>query len=125
MNLEELKKVVEKATPQNLDSAEITSHYESGERILDCPFCDGEGSVEEEAYYCNYDGKALGVQFFGIGPEHGAAEQYLRTFNPSLVSKLLRVVEAAKLFNEERPMVIDCSNELTELEEALQDLERS
>lgn len=95
MNLQELKAVVEKATPQALDTAEVSKHYHSGERILNCPFCDGEGSVEEEAYYCNYDGKALGVQFFGIGPEHGAAEAYLRTFNPSLVRKLLRVVEAA------------------------------
>lgn len=125
MNLEELKKVVEKATPQNLDSAEITSHYESGERILNCPFCDGDGSVEEEAYYCNYDGKALGVQFFGIGPEHGAAEQYLRTFNPSLVSKLLKAAEALQYASSVMKAVGMTDGNDPIIDAALRDLEQS
>jgi len=93
----ELKQIAEKATPQNLDTAEQIMKY-SGETVVDCPCCDGEGYVDLEADYCNYDGKAIGVQFYGVGAAHGAAERYVRTLNPELALKLCALWEASEAF---------------------------
>jgi hypothetical protein len=99
MKPEELKQIAEQATPQNLDTAEQIEKY-SGEAVIDCPCCDGEGYLDLEADYCNYDGKAIGVQFYGVGATHGAAERYVRTLNPELALKLCALWEAVGFFKE-------------------------
>ncbi|MGU7779924.1 hypothetical protein [Burkholderia sp. PU8-34] len=45
---------------------------------------------------CNYDGEALGVQFFGIGDAVGAAEAYFRAAKPSIVMALIDRLERAE-----------------------------
>lgn len=94
-DLEALERLAQAATPQDFDSAEV-AQKDGGE--IDCPACGGEGYVTLEADYCNYDSKALGVQFYGIGTEHGAAEAYYRAANPATILDLvhrLRTAEAA------------------------------
>lgn len=63
-----LEELLAKATPGDLSTAE--RHIES--EYVDCPFC-SDGEIEA-ADYCNIDGIALGVQFYGIGPEFGVHE---------------------------------------------------
>lgn len=81
----ELKRLALAATPQNFDSAEEKA--ENG--YIECPHCGGSGEVELEADYCNYDNAAIGVQFYGIGHEFGAAEAYYRAANPRAISELV------------------------------------
>lgn len=88
----ELKKLAVAATPQNFDSAE--NKDENG--YAECPCCGGEGAVLVEADYCNYDNVALGVQFYGIGNEFGAAEAYYRAANPAAVMALIAENEKLK-----------------------------
>ena len=66
---EHLEALEAKATPGDLSTAErhISSEW------VECPACQGEGEVEASDY-CNFDGVALGVQFYGIGKEFGAHE---------------------------------------------------
>lgn len=75
----------------NLSSA--TEPLQAGGQI-ECPHCGGEGHVELEADYCNFDGHALGVQFYGIGHVHGAAEAFVRAVNPKTVLQLLALARA-------------------------------
>ena len=84
-NYSELKKLAEAATPQDFDSAE--EKVENG--YIECPHCGGSGEVELEADYCNYDNVAIGVQFYGIGHEFGAAEAYYRAASPAAVLALI------------------------------------
>ncbi|QMV33475.1 hypothetical protein 8G_00043 [Ralstonia phage Hyacinthe] len=81
LDLNELERLAREATPQDFDSGEIMRN--AGEWI-DCPHCGGEGAVQLEIDYCNYDGQALGVQFYGIGNAHGAAERYYRAMRPAV-----------------------------------------
>ncbi|MCA7945623.1 hypothetical protein [Burkholderia vietnamiensis] len=90
-----LKQTALAATPQNIDSAQSIDHYNDG-RFIECPCCSGEGSVELEADFLNYDGKALGVQFYGIGNEPGAAEAYFRAASPANILALLARLESAE-----------------------------
>ncbi|WP_254226014.1 hypothetical protein [Burkholderia multivorans] len=90
-----LKQTALAATPQNIDSAESIDHYTDG-RYIECPCCSGEGTVELEADFLNYDGKALGVQFYGIGNEPGAAEAYFRAASPATILALLARLEHAE-----------------------------
>ncbi|MBU9592711.1 hypothetical protein [Burkholderia multivorans] len=90
-----LKQAALAATPQNIDSAQSIDHYNDG-RYIECPCCSGEGSVELEADFLNYDGKALGVQFYGIGAEPGAAEAYFRAASPANTLALLDRLERAE-----------------------------
>ncbi|MGK2829186.1 hypothetical protein ACSI5F_03655 [Ralstonia pseudosolanacearum] len=95
LDLNELERLAREATPQDFDSGEIMSNV--GEWI-DCPHCGGEGAVQLDADYCNYDGRALGVQFYGIGNAHGAAENYYRAARPAVVLAMIariRELEAA------------------------------
>ncbi|MBE8590725.1 hypothetical protein IQK56_07160 [Pseudomonas sp. MAFF 301449] len=85
----ELKRLAEAATPQEFDTAE----EKSGNGYIECPHCGGSGEVEIEADYCNYDGAAIGVQFYGIGHEFGAAEAYYRAANPAAVLTLIADLE--------------------------------
>lgn len=88
----ELKRLAETATPQDFDSAETKS--ENG--YIECPCCSGEGEVDLESEYCNYDNVAIGVQFYGIGNEFGAAEAFYRAANPAAVLALIAEVEALR-----------------------------
>lgn len=83
--LDELRALAEAATPQEFDTAQ-----ECVEGVwIECPVCDGQGEVEQFVQYHNYDGAALGVQFYGIGDEHVNAEAYYRAANPKTVLALL------------------------------------
>ncbi|HHU0779787.1 TPA: ead/Ea22-like family protein [Enterobacter roggenkampii] len=86
-----LREAAEKATALNLDTAQVKR---GNDGYLECPCCEGAGYVEEENDFCNIDGVALGVQFYGIGEHHGLAESYLRAANPSTVLALLDELEA-------------------------------
>lgn len=68
--LEKLRELYAAVTLGNLATAE--RHIAS--EMITCPVCSGDGEVEA-ADYCNFDHKALGVQFYGIGTEFGAHEQ--------------------------------------------------
>jgi hypothetical protein len=89
MYIEKLKALALAATPQDFDSAQIKR--EGG--WADCPTCGGDGTVSLGKDYCNYDGAALGVQFYGIGDEHVKAEAYYRAANPATVLELIAEVE--------------------------------
>lgn len=90
-----LKAAALAATPQNIDSAQRIEYYDDGSHV-ECPACGGEGHVELEADFCNYDGTAIGVQFYGIGNAHGAAEAYLRAAMPTTVLALIDRLERAE-----------------------------
>jgi len=92
LNLDHLEALARAATPQNLDSAQDATKPTG---YIECPECGGDGTVELTADYCNYDGKALGVQFYGIGPEHQAAEAFFRAANPSAVLELIALARRA------------------------------
>lgn len=85
LDLNELERLALKATPQQFDTAEVKR--ENG--VMDCPICHGEGSVDTEADYCNYDGRAIGVEFYGIGKEFGAAERYYRAARPAIILAMI------------------------------------
>lgn len=85
--LAELEDAASKATPQHLDSAEDVIMADSG-AMIECPVCGGEGYASLENEYCNFDNHAIGVQFYGIGPEFGAAEEYYRRANPATITAL-------------------------------------
>jgi len=82
---ERLSELAEKATKGDLTTAE---EY-IAEEWQECPFCDGSGEVECSRYG-NFDGKALGVQFYGIGSEFGAHEALWR----ELVNALPTIISA-------------------------------
>lgn len=90
--LDKLEALAKAATPQNFDSAQIQNQGH-----IECPTCDGSGEVELTADYCNYDGRAIGVQFYGIGPEHRAAEAFYRAANPQAVQQLIALARTARL----------------------------
>lgn len=71
--VERLRELFKKATPGDLNTAQrhVFSEY------VECPMCAGDGEVEATDY-CNFDGVALGVQFYGIGSEFGAHENLWR-----------------------------------------------
>ena len=89
-NLDHLEALARAATPQDFDSAEGKN-----QGYIECPTCGGDGEVELTADYCNYDRAPLGVQFYGIGPEHVAAEAFCRAANPSAVLELIALARRA------------------------------
>lgn len=84
----ELEAAANAATPQDLDSAEEITKADPG-AMIECPVCCGEGYASIENDYCNFDNHAIGVQFYGIGPEFGAGERYFRAANPATILALL------------------------------------
>lgn len=97
-DLAKLMAVCEAATAGDLDSAPKSGEYgyQETDKWYECPTCDGQGEVHG-ATYCNFDGVAQGVQFFGIGNEFKNYEAFFRTFNPETVKSLLRIaIEAGK-----------------------------
>ncbi|WP_257983488.1 ead/Ea22-like family protein [Klebsiella michiganensis] len=93
-----LKAAAEKATALNLDTAQEVRDEDG---YLECPVCGGEGSVDAERDYCNIDGVALGIQFYGIGDHHGLAEQYFRIATPANILALVEALEKARQVDEE------------------------
>jgi hypothetical protein len=89
--LEQLKRLALACTPQNLNTAE---HKDDGNgEYVTCHICGGDGSIELETTYTNYDNIAIGVQFFGVGNEFGAADRYFRAANPAFILQLIEALE--------------------------------
>ncbi|WP_241721955.1 ead/Ea22-like family protein [Raoultella sp. HC6] len=88
-----MKAAAEKATALNLDTAQEVRDEDG---YLECPVCGGEGSVDAERDYCNIDGVALGIQFYGIGEHHGLAEQYFRIATPANILALVEALEKSE-----------------------------
>ncbi|MFU0930876.1 hypothetical protein ACM26E_08645 [Kluyvera cryocrescens] len=85
-----MKAAAEKATALNLDTAQ---EIRDEDGCTECPVCGGEGHVDAERDYCNIDNVALGVQFYGIGEQHGIAEEYFRQVVPANVLALVEALE--------------------------------
>jgi hypothetical protein len=92
--IEELRTLAEKATPGRLETAQ--RHI--AEEVIECPICNGDGEVYASDY-CNIDGRALGVQFYGIGPEFGAHEA-LWSFLMANLPTILTALEALPVMRE-------------------------
>ncbi len=88
--LDRLKAAALACTPLDIDTAQFTK----GEDDVDCFYCGGEGFVHLEATHGNFDNCAIGVQFFGIGNEFGAADRYLREASPKTILGLIAHIEA-------------------------------
>ena len=69
-DLDEIERLLAAATVGDL----TTAQYHTLSEYVECPVCDGDGEVRASDY-CNFDGVALGVQFYGIGSEFGAHER--------------------------------------------------
>ena len=93
IDLNEIEKAAIAATGMNFDSAQAV-HI--GDGFIECPHCCGSGEVELAADYCNFDGAAIGVQFYGVGTEHVSAEQFYRAVNPSAVIELIECLRQAE-----------------------------
>jgi hypothetical protein len=84
---ERLRAALEGVTPGDLDTSD---HIGSGN--YNCPCCEGEGAVEGKTF-TNFDGFAIGVQFFGVGDEFAKYEAFFRAANPQTVRALLDTLE--------------------------------
>lgn len=87
-----LREAAEKATALNLDTAQEARQED--DECIECPACGGDGYMEVQRDYCNIDGVALGVLFYGIGEHHGLAEAFFRAANPATVLALLDELES-------------------------------
>lgn len=94
-HLATLKQAALTVTPQDIDGAERIESRPDGSYIT-CPACEGEGCIPFESDYCNFDHVAIGVQFYGIGTEPGAAEAYFRAAKPATIIALLDRLERAE-----------------------------
>lgn len=113
LNKQALREAAEKATALNLDTAQVKR---GSDGYLECPCCEGAGYVEEENDFCNIDGVALGVQFYGIGEHHGLAELYLRAANPATMLALLDELEAVQKTAAARLEAIDRTHKMFQRE---------
>jgi hypothetical protein len=84
---ERLRAALEGVTPGDLDTADHT-----GTGSHDCPCCEGEGTVDGKTF-TNFDGFAVGVQFFGVGDEFAKYEAFFRAANPANITALLDTIE--------------------------------
>ena len=89
LDLGAIEAAAKAATPQDFDSAQVASAEDGW---IECPGCGGEGSVELTADYLNYDGQALGVQFYGIGDPHVQAEAHYRAARPAVVLAMVEEI---------------------------------
>jgi len=94
VDLDDLKAKALAATDCNLDTAQIVRNNPGNE--YECPVCGGEGYVSGVVDYCNIDGLAIGVMFYGIGNEFGADEEYFRAASPAAVLELIKRLETAE-----------------------------
>jgi len=102
-NTDKLRGLLARATPGDLTTAERAQ-----DEVIECPVCQGDGEVEAKDY-CNFDHKALGVQFYGIGHEFGAHEELWREVMaqlPALLDEVERLRGALDGF--ERTMARAC-----------------
>lgn len=84
--IQELRSLIAACTKGDLSTAQRHIKAET----VECPACHGDGEVEA-ADYCNFDGVALGVQFYGIGEQFGAHEKLwsaVSTHLPALLDRL-------------------------------------
>lgn len=95
----QLREAAGEVSPQNIDSAQAVSDTDG---YIECPHCSGEGAVNLEADYCNYDELPIGVQFYGIGTGVGAAERYFRAASPNNITVILDALEAAQQYAKSR-----------------------
>ena len=115
-----LRDLLALASPQALDTAERRADTVTDGEYVDCPCCDGDGSVDA-ATYTNYDDMAIGVQFFGVGDQfvhNEAAYRALWAATPALVhtatvslalyAALKRVVDETNAYLGDTPPVSDC-----------------
>ena len=89
LDLDAIEAAAKAATPQDFVSAQVGGAEEGW---MECPGCGGEGSVELTADYLNYDGVALGVQFYGIGEPHVHAEAHYREARPAIVVAMVEEI---------------------------------
>ncbi|MFE2005735.1 hypothetical protein ACFW6U_10110 [Pseudomonas guariconensis] len=89
LDLDAIEAAAKAATPQDFVSAQVGGAEEGW---MECPGCGGEGSVELTADYLNYDGVALGVQFYGIGEPHIHAEAHYREARPAVVVAMVEEI---------------------------------
>jgi len=73
MNDKELADMIEALAAKATRGDLSTAQRHIAREVVECPFCRGDGELDATDY-CNFDGKALGVQFYGIGSEFGAHE---------------------------------------------------
>ena len=89
---ETLERLGKGATPGNLSTAEVKECRDVG----NCPLCDGDGTAPYGVdTFTNFDGVAVGVQFFGVGNEHGAHQKLWEAYvnNHAQILSALRVAE--------------------------------
>lgn len=89
LDLDAIEAAAKAATPQDFVSAQVSGAEEGW---MECPGCGGEGSVELTADYLNYDGVALGVQFYGIGEPHIHAAAHYREARPAVVVAMVEEI---------------------------------
>jgi len=94
LDLDAIEAAAKAATPQDFDSAQVASTEEGW---IECQTCGGEGSVELTADYLNYDGQALGVQFYGVGDPHVHAEAHYRAARPAVVLAMVEEIRSLRL----------------------------
>ena len=83
-----------KATSGRID----TSQYIEKNGCYECPLCDSSGVVDADTF-TNFDDAALGVQFFGIGPQH---EQWQKAWkvaanNTAAIAEILKGEDDGKV----------------------------
>lgn len=93
LDLDAIEAAAKAATPQDFVSAQVAGAEEGW---MECPGCGGEGSVEVTADYLNYDGQALGVQFYGIGDPHVHAEAHYRAARPAVVLAMVEEIKTLR-----------------------------
>lgn len=93
LDLDAIEAAAKAATPQDFVSAQVGGAEEGW---MECPGCGGEGSVELTADYLNYDGVALGVQFYGIGEPHVHAEAHYRAARPAVVLAMIEEIRSLR-----------------------------
>lgn len=107
--IQALKAAAEIVTALDLDSAQL---QRGNDGYYECPVCCGAGEVEAKTDFCNIDGVALGVQFYGIGEHHGAAEAYFRAAKPEIILSLLAERDADKaLIAEQAKSIAELQSE--------------
>ena len=90
--IETLERLWKEATPGNLSTAEVKECLDVG----NCPLCDGDGTAPYGVdTFTNFDGVAIGVQFFGVGNEHGVHQKLWEAYvnNHAQILSELRVAE--------------------------------
>jgi len=92
--IQELRGLIAACTKGDLSTAQ---RYIKAETV-ECPACHGDGEVDA-ADYCNFDGVALGVQFYGIGEHFGAHEKLWSAVSAHLTALLDRLEAAERVID--------------------------